>query len=154
MQALCQLEVLADSFLPQLDGFLAEETDKASVRAYASGLVADAQRCTAEIDAAIQQVAEHWDLKRMAMVDRNILRVAACELLHRGDVPPAVVINEAVEIGKTFGTADSAGFINGVLDAIVKLRGIEKASETPGAEKGVRNHFLMTPPPPFSRNDS
>jgi transcription antitermination protein NusB len=118
MQALCQLEVLADDFLPQLDGFLADECREKPMRDYARSLALDAWQRRDTIDAAIQEVAEHWELKRMATVDRNALRIAVCELLHRTDVPPRVVINEAVEIGKTFGTADSAAFINGILDAI------------------------------------
>ena len=120
MQALCQLEVLAEDFVPQLDGFLAEGSDDRAIRDYARRLTLDTWRQREELDNCIQEVAEHWDLKRMATVDRNALRIAACELLHRPDVPPPVVITEAVEIGKTFGTADSAAFINGILDAILR----------------------------------
>jgi N utilization substance protein B len=120
MQALCQLEVLGDDFLPQLDSFLADETRERPIRDYARALTLHAWQHREALDAAIQEVAEHWELKRMATVDRNALRIATCELLHRPDVPPRVVINEAVDIGKTFGTADSAAFINGILDAILK----------------------------------
>ncbi|HVP09671.1 MAG TPA: transcription antitermination factor NusB [Phycisphaerae bacterium] len=122
MQALCQLEVLADHFLPQLDEFLAEEPHKAGIRDYAHDLVHDTWANLAELDRRIQEVAENWELKRMAAVDRNVLRVAACELFHRPDVPPAVIINEAVEIGQAFGTGESGAFINGVLDAVAKKR--------------------------------
>lgn len=119
MQALCQLEVLGEDFLPQLAGFLAEETRKQAVRDYAQRLVLEAWRQRAGLDECIQNVAEHWELKRLATVDRNALRVAVFELLHRPDVPPHAVIDEAVEIGKTFGTADSGAFINGILDAVL-----------------------------------
>jgi transcription antitermination protein NusB len=120
MQSLCQLDVLADDFLPQLDGFLAEECTDREMRNYARSLALDAWQRRDELDAAIQAVAEHWDLHRMTTVDRNVLRVAVCEMLHRPEIPARVAINEAVEIGKTFGTADSAGFINGILDAVLK----------------------------------
>ena len=71
-------------------------------------------------DQVISQFAEHWDLERMAVVDRNILRLAVYELLWTADVPPKVAINEAIEIAKKFGTKESSRFINGVLDRIHK----------------------------------
>lgn len=71
-----------------------------------------------EIDSAIARAAEHWVLERMAVVDRNILRAAAYELLFRKDIPPAVAINEALEIAKKYSSAESAAFINGILDRI------------------------------------
>jgi N utilization substance protein B len=71
-------------------------------------------------DQLITQYAEHWDLDRMAVVDRNILRLAVHELLWQPDVPPKVAINEAIELAKKFGTADSSRFINGLLDRILK----------------------------------
>jgi N utilization substance protein B len=120
MQALCQLEVLGEDFLPQLDAFLADESRDRAVRDYARHLVLEAWPKRDALDESIRRVAEHWELKRMATVDRNALRVAVCELLHRPDVPPPAVINEAVEIGKTFGTADSGAFINGILDAVLR----------------------------------
>lgn len=73
-----------------------------------------------EIDKAIGQTLEHWSLSRLAGIDRAIMRIAVCELLYLTDVPPKVVINEAVEIAKKFGAEDSPRFINGVLDAIYK----------------------------------
>ncbi len=72
------------------------------------------------IDSAIQAAAENWKIERMASVDRNILRFAAYELIYHKDIPPAVTINEAIEIAKTFSTNESASFINGILDRILK----------------------------------
>jgi N utilization substance protein B len=120
MQVLCQLEVLGDDFLSQLDGFLADESRDRSVRDYARRLALETWQQRESLDDCIQVVAEHWELKRMATVDRNAMRVAVCELLHRPDVPPHAAINEAVEIGKTFGTADSGAFVNGILDAVLR----------------------------------
>ncbi|RLS53532.1 MAG: transcription antitermination factor NusB [Planctomycetota bacterium] len=71
----------------------------------------------AGLDAKIESVATNWSISRMAITDRNVLRLGAYELMHT-DVPPAVAINEAVELSKTFGAKDSPPFINGVLDKI------------------------------------
>jgi transcription antitermination protein NusB len=89
-------------------------------RAFASSLVHGTKRQQAQIDRRIAESAEHWDLDRMAVVDRNILRLAAYELLFEPGVPAKVAINEAIEIAKKFGTAESSRFINGVLDRIHK----------------------------------
>ena len=72
----------------------------------------------AEIDQRLQAVTRNWDLRRMAIVDRNVLRMAVYELMFCDDVPPKVAINEAIEIGKKFSTANSGGFVNGILDRI------------------------------------
>jgi transcription antitermination protein NusB len=72
-----------------------------------------------EIDELIASASEHWRIERMSVVDRNILRIALFEMLHCPDIPPKVSINEAVDLGKTFGSADSGAFINGILDHIL-----------------------------------
>ncbi len=72
------------------------------------------------LDPLIATHADNWALKRMAVIDRNILRLGAFELLHMNDVPPKVSINEAIELAKRFGDAESGKFINGILDAIHK----------------------------------
>jgi N utilization substance protein B len=133
MQSLCQLEVQADHFMDELDHFLAEGSDDPAVRGYARNLVRDTWQNRQALDALIQEVAEHWELNRMAAVDRNLIRIAACELIHRPDVPPRVAINEAMEIGKIFGTAESSSFINGILDA-VKTK-MEAKNRKPKTEK-------------------
>jgi N utilization substance protein B len=89
-------------------------------RAFASALVRGAATRHAEVDKIIGQYTEHWDLDRMAVVDRNILRLAVYELLDHPSVPPKVAINEAIEISKKFGTRESSRFINGILDRVHK----------------------------------
>ena len=89
-------------------------------RAFADARVRGVKGNQAKIDHAISQFAEHWDLERMAVVDRNILRLAVYELLWTAEVPPKVAINEAIEIAKKFGTKESSRFINGLLDRIHK----------------------------------
>jgi transcription antitermination protein NusB len=89
-------------------------------RAFADALVRGTKINQGKIDQVLSQFAEHWDLERMAVVDRNILRLAAYEILWTGEVPPKVAINEAIEIAKKFGTKESSRFINGVLDRVHK----------------------------------
>ena len=91
-----------------------------ATRAFASTLVRGVTSRHIEVDKLIAQYTEHWDLDRMAVVDRNILRLAVYELLDRPSVPPKVAINEAIEISKKFGTEDSSRFINGILDRVYK----------------------------------
>lgn len=73
-----------------------------------------------ELDRLIKKKARGWRLDRIAMVDRNILRLGVFELCYCSDIPPKVAINEAVELAKRFGSDDSSSFINGILDAILK----------------------------------
>lgn len=73
-----------------------------------------------EIDDLIERYSENWRLDRMSVVDRNILRLAVFELLYCEDIPPKVTLNEAIDLGKKFGTEDSGSFINGILDRIQK----------------------------------
>ncbi len=72
------------------------------------------------LDEAIAAQAEHWTLSRMNLIDRNILRIAAYELLFCDDIPVKVSINEAIEMGKAYGTRESTGFLNGILDRIAR----------------------------------
>ena len=66
----------------------------------------------------LKQHAQHWELHRIAAVDRNVMRLAIFEMLHRDDIPPVVSINEAVDIAKKFSTQDSGKFVNGILDKV------------------------------------
>jgi N utilization substance protein B len=90
---------------------------------FARELVAAAVARGAELDELITSSSKNWRIDRMSRVDRNILRLGACELLAFRDVPTKVVINEAVELAKRFGTAESSAFVNGVLDRIATAVG-------------------------------
>ncbi len=92
--------------------------DEAAVRLFAEPLIRGALEHRQEADAAITRHARNWELHRIAAVDRNILRLAIFEMLHRDDIPPVVSINEAVDIAKKFSTQDSGKFVNGILDKI------------------------------------
>ena len=92
------------------------------VRAFADELLRGTLENREEIDAHLEKQTAHWKLSRLAVVDRNILRLAMFELLFYRDTPPAVVIDEAIEIAKKFGAEESASFVNGVLDGFLKKR--------------------------------
>jgi N utilization substance protein B len=95
-------------------------TAKPEGRRFAEELVDGVLRHLAAIDLALAASLENFELSRLSVVDRNLLRLASYELLFALDVPAPVVINEAIEIAKTFGTPDSGRFVNGVLDQIRK----------------------------------
>lgn len=90
------------------------------VQAFASGLARDTVAGLPAIDALVAETAQNWRPERMAVLDRLILRMAVCELMRDVSTPPAVVINEALELARTFSTEDAVKFINGMLDAIRK----------------------------------
>jgi len=122
LQALYQLdsgggsgrEVLAGHFDP-LD---------AETREFAEALVAGVQKERAAIDAIIERTSTNWKIERMARVDRNVLLLAIFELLRRPDVPVKVTLNEAVELGKKFGSEESSAFVNGILDKVAHAEGL------------------------------
>lgn len=93
---------------------------KRGVRAFAQELVKGVLAHLAEIDGCIEGAVENYSMGRLAGVDRNILRLAVYELMHSTEAPPPVVINEAIEIAKKFGAAESGSFVNGILDRIAK----------------------------------
>ena len=92
--------------------------DEAAVRLFADPLIRGTLQFRDEADEMIKKHAKNWDLHRIAAVDRNILRLAIYEMLHREDIPPIVSINEAVDIAKKFSTQDSGKFVNGILDKV------------------------------------
>jgi N utilization substance protein B len=86
---------------------------------FANALIIGVRQNQEQLDAALQAAANNWSVPRMAVTDRSILRLATYELLHT-DTPPSVVINEAIELAKRFGSNQSAGFVNGILDRVRK----------------------------------
>ncbi len=105
-----------------LDTFFAEHEPDApdGVRAFAAELVLGTAAEAAALDVLIARHSEHWRVERLAVIDRMILRMAAWELQHQAETPPAVVLNEALELARTFSADDSVRFVNGVLDGIRK----------------------------------
>jgi transcription antitermination factor NusB len=123
LKVLYQLDITRDSPQNGLESFFRHHRVPLRSQAFVTQLVEGTWQHLSEIDAIISQHAANWTLERMAIVDRNILRLGTYELIFLGDTtPPKVAINEAVELAKRFGTVASGKFVNGVLDAIHKHR--------------------------------
>ena len=118
-----------------LDEFLERQVGRLEARPYAARLVAGVLEHKADIDAELRAAAENWSLERMAVVDRNVLRIGVYELLHDDEIPEKVAINEAIDLARRFSSEDACAFVNGVLDRI-KQRGAdaEQVSEERGEQ--------------------
>ena len=131
-QMLYQWDVSREPMDRVMEAFWRVRSTTGETRALAERLVTGAQACAPESDAAITDAATNWRFDRIAPVDRTILRLGAYELMKETGTPPAVILDEAVELAKRFGEADSPAFVNGLLDAIRRrVRG-------EGAERGMR----------------
>lgn len=118
LQALYQIEMTGDPSMRAVDEFLKHFEGGDAAKVFARRLVSGVVSQTAAIDCLIEQSTDNWALSRMAKVDLVILRLATYELAFCPDIPSQVSMDEAIEIGKRFGTTDSAAFINGILDQI------------------------------------
>jgi N utilization substance protein B len=99
-------------------------------RDYADALVRGVAAELAKLDDTIRSASTNWRIERMARVDRNVLRLGAWELSHSADVPRAVILDEAVELAKRFGSEESGAFVNGVLDRIAEDLGRDDPAQT------------------------
>lgn len=139
MQILFQFDVRGAAYAVDLGKSAAqmcadEGQGEADVQEFALRLVEGTLAHRDEIDGRLQAVARNWDLRRMANVDRNVLRMAMYELMFCTDVPPKVAINEAIELGKKYSTANSGGFVNGILDRVrIDLEAQRHAAATAAA---------------------
>lgn len=104
-------------------------------RAFVEELVAGVDAKRAELDALLQPIAPEWPIEQIARMDRLVLRMGAYELVHGIDIPPKVVINEAVELAKAFGGENSSKFVNGVLGTLLRQR---EGTEAPVAKKETK----------------
>ncbi len=120
LQALYQIEITGDSSIAAVDLFLQHFEGGAKAKEFARRLVSGVVSQRPELDRLIDQSTENWKLARLAKVEHELLRLAAYEVVFCPDIPVPVSLDEAVEIAKRFGSEDSAGFINGVLDHIAK----------------------------------
>jgi transcription antitermination factor NusB len=118
LKALYQVDLRPDLTAAEMEEVLRAEAKNDEVLAFARELVEGTRAHLADIDREVESTAHNWNLKRMAVIDRNVIRMGTFELLHRPDVPPAVAINEAVVMAKKYSTKDSGSFVNGILDKI------------------------------------
>jgi N utilization substance protein B len=132
LQALYQIDVAAEGIDEALSRFWRSfEPVEREVMALAEALVRGVAAHRRAVDEAIEQVSINWRLDRMAKVDRNVLRLAVYELLET-DVPVKVVINEAIELGKKYGSESTGAFVNGVLDKVASGLPAERRAKAQG----------------------
>jgi N utilization substance protein B len=125
LQALYQIDMTGDASAAAVELFLKHFEGSKEAKDFARRLVSGVVSQQAEIDRLIEKCTEHWKLLRMAKVDLTILRLATYELVYCPDIPLNVSLDEAIEIGKRFGSGDSATFINGVLDQVAQSSGLK-----------------------------
>jgi N utilization substance protein B len=124
LQILFQLDIKKEKpSVTILKHFWAESPPDDEVKSFAEEIVKGTYKHLVEINKLLRQSAENWSLDRMAVVDRNVLRMAVYEILYRMDIPTSVTINEAIEIAKKYGTDESGAFVNGILDNVARMTG-------------------------------
>jgi len=124
LQLLFQLDIRKEKpTITLFKRFWADEDPDEEVRAFTEEIVKGTFKHLPTINEKILACAKNWSLDRMATVDRNVLRMAAYEILFRIDIPPSVTINEAIELAKKYGTDESGAFVNGILDSVARTAG-------------------------------
>jgi len=122
LKVLYHMEIAkSDSALSLAMFWKREKNAEESVRLFTEKLVRGIEKKRSVIDENIGRCATNWQISRMAVIDRNILRIAAYELLFETDIPKKVSINEAIDIAKKYGDTDSGKFVNGILDKIARI---------------------------------
>lgn len=139
LQVLYQLEIRGNDVIGEIDDFCTEQGKEAEVSDFAIKLVRGCIQEIKEIDRKITDISENWELQRMPVVDRNILRLACYELFYMDDIPPKVSINEAIDLAKRFSTEKSGVFVNGILDKIYSLniKNGQKTKQITTSIKGI-----------------
>jgi N utilization substance protein B len=129
LQMLFQIELSGASAEDAIALFWRSFDDEADPegRLYADEAVRGVAASLEDLDRQIAHASANWRIERMARVDRNVLRLGAWEIVHRRDIPRAVILDEAVELAKSFGTDDSSAFVNGVLNRIAETVGRKDA---------------------------
>jgi N utilization substance protein B len=137
MQFLFQRDHNSTELPELLQTFSALRPLKPPVQQFCTQLVNGVAEHQSKIDERIQKYTTNYELRRIAAVDRNVLRLAVYEMLYTHDVPPIVIINEAIEIAKRFGSDESGRFVNGILDRI--RTELDRPARTPGAPQASSN---------------
>lgn len=133
LQVLYQLDMSGESPEQGLHAFADSFDVSPNAREFAWQLVRGVRECRGEIDAHIAGVSEHWKLDRLAQIDATVIRIAVYEMLT--GLPMEIAIDEALEVARRFGTAESAAFVNGVLDAVAKRLGLERGRQPARTEE-------------------
>jgi len=129
IQALYQVDLRGDEIIDEINIQYQKSIVKHEIYDFAMSLITGCRSYIKDIDEKISSVTEHWELHRMAIIDKNILRLGVYELLYRDDIPPKVSINEAIDLAKKFSTKSSGTFVNGILDKIYNQFGNGKLKD-------------------------
>ncbi len=123
LQYLYQMDIRKEESTEELlvEFFLNVEAEEAN-QVFSRKILEGVYKNREKLDLVISECLTNWDINRISIVDKNILRIATFELIYAMDVPAKVAVNEAIDLGKNFGSKDSGSFINGVLDKILKTK--------------------------------
>ena len=132
LHLLYQIEITKGDYAQAFSSYLENHPQRQEVIDFSQILLEGTAKNIKTIDDLIKKYVKNWEIERMAIIDRNILRLACFELYYLDEIPPKVSINEAIELAKRFGDVDSPRFVNGILDKIYK-------QETSGDKKGEQN---------------
>lgn len=135
LHLLYQIEISKKPPQQAFSDYFANNTYKQDIVDFSTCLAEGVLKNYDHIDSLIKEYVKNWEIERMAIIDRNILRIGCFELLFLEEIPPKVAINEAIELAKRFGDIDSPRFVNGILDKIYKVEG-EKKEEKDNDENG------------------
>ena len=124
LKILYRIEISKESVDSSLKDFWSKSAESMNKEAhdFAEALVKGTCENITAIDEIISKYTDNWSISRMAVIDRNIMRMSVYEMLYRDDIPPNVSINEAIELAKKYGDVDSGKFVNGILDKIKKTQ--------------------------------
>ena len=135
LKALYRIDICGGASSDEVAALFETAPSDSQMRVFANTLIDGVRREERDLDKRIADALEHWSITRLSRIDHNILRIATYELLHMGDVPARVSIDEAIELAKTYGDEGSGRFVNGVLDHIAEINKLkEKGEDRPPAK--------------------
>lgn len=121
LKVLYQLDITSEDIETILEDYWEDNQVLPEIKEFASNVARGVAGQICELDKIITKYADNWTIKRMAVIDRNVLRLAVYELMFMDDIPPKVSINEAIDLAKKYSDADSGKFVNGILDKVKKV---------------------------------
>ncbi|MCP4652547.1 MAG: transcription antitermination factor NusB [Candidatus Omnitrophica bacterium] len=137
LHLLYQVEITKGDFASIFQKYIKNDPQRQEVEDFSHSIFGGVEDNLSAIDSVIKKHVKNWEIGRMAIIDRNILRIACFELLYLDEVPPKVSINEAIELAKRFGDVDSPRFVNGILDKIYKTERKDKEDNVRECDKQV-----------------